>query len=148
MSIVVFCGRNIFFGPWGREMAASNILAGATSLVVSDLKQSIEWYQSCLEFKAQGLDWTAKPTMCLLERGNGILLLNYAPTPSKANRHCRPGSSICDAYFWVEDLSKLELAIKVSGNRLYAGPTKRSYGTVELMVVDPNDYLICFGQYR
>lgn len=126
----------------------SNVLAGATSLVVVDLKSSVEWYQSCLEFKAQDLDWTANPTMCLLERGNGILLLNEVPARAKANRHFKPGSSICDAYFWVEDLQKLELAVKVSGNRLYAGPTKRSYGTIELMVVDPNDYLICFGQHR
>lgn len=129
-------------------ISASNILAGATSLVVLDLKKSVEWYQSCLEFKAQDLDWDTKPSMCLLERGNGILLLNEAPNKPKANRHFKPGSSLCDAYFWIEDLGKLELAIKVSGHRLYAGPTKRSYGTIELMIVDPADYLICFGQHR
>ncbi|MCB1518619.1 MAG: hypothetical protein KDJ19_13520 [Hyphomicrobiaceae bacterium] len=124
-----------------------NIIATAASLVVRDLKRSVDWYHERLEFDVPELDWDAKPRMCVIERDGGLLWLNEGNKPGPTNRHAQPGSNIFDAYFWIRDIKKLQLSIKVGGTPLFAGPVTRRYGAVELMVVDPDDHLLCFAQY-
>ncbi|MCB9994064.1 MAG: hypothetical protein H6873_10455 [Hyphomicrobiaceae bacterium] len=124
-----------------------NIIATAASFVVRDLKRSVEWYRDRLDFDVPELDWESHPRMCVIERDGALLLLNEGKPTGPTNRHALPGSNICDAYFWVRDVKKLQLAIKVGGTPLFAGPVTRRYGATELMVLDPDDHLLCFAQY-
>ncbi len=72
-------------------------------------------------------------------------MLKQAPKAGEANRHLTPGLALSDAYIWVKDLDRVTLEIKVGGTTLFAGPTKRNYGCTEIMVEDPDGFLICFG---
>lgn len=122
-----------------------NLIATAAVFVVTDLRRSVEWYSSRLEFHAAELNWDENPTFCIVEREGGAIMLKQAPKAGLANRHLTPGLALFDAYIWVRDLAKVELAVKVSGTPIYAGPVKRAYGCTEIMVEDPDGYLICFG---
>ncbi len=123
----------------------ANMIATAAVFVVADLRRSVEWYSSRLEFHAAEINWDEKPTFCIVEREGAAIMLKQAPRAGTANRHLTPGLALFDVYIWVRDLSRLELAIKVGGAPLYAGPVKRTYGCTEIMVEDPDGFLICFG---
>ncbi|MCF6303115.1 MAG: hypothetical protein L3J13_07945 [Devosiaceae bacterium] len=126
-------------------MTNVNLIATAAVLVVSDLKRATDWYTNQLDFRAAKLDWGEEPNFSLVEREGGSIMLKLAPKSGTANRHLTPGAVICDAFIWVRDLQKIELMLNVAGTPIFAGPMKRAYGCTEIMVVDPDDYLICFG---
>lgn len=126
-------------------MPRANLIATAAVLVVSDLKRATDWYTNQLDFSAAKLDWGEEPTFSLVEREGAAIMLKLGQERGKANRHLTPGDVICDAFIWVHDLAKIELTLKVAGTPIFAGPMKRAYGCTEIMVVDPDDYLICFG---
>ncbi len=126
-------------------MGNNNCIATAAVFIVQDLRRSTEWYTSQLDFQAAKLDWSERPTMSLVEREGAAIMLKQGKERGVANRHRTPGDVICDAYIWVRDLKKIELMLSVAGTPLFSGPVKRVYGCTEIMVVDPDDYLICFG---
>ena len=126
-------------------MGAANLIATAAVLVVTDLKRSTDWYTNQLDFTAAKLDWDEKPNFSLVEREGAAIMLKLGQEKRVANRHCTPGDVICDVFIWVRDLKKIELSLKVAGTPIFAGPMQRAYGCTEIMVVDPDDYLICFG---
>ena len=122
-----------------------NCIATAAAFVVADLGRSVKWYTEQLNFTSARLDWSEHPTFCIVEFEGAAIMLKEGETSGVANRHHTPGEAMFDAYIWVRDLDKLALTIKVCGTPVFAGPTRRSYGCTELMFVDPDDYLICFG---
>ena len=126
-------------------MSRANLIATAAVLVVADLKRATDWYTNQLDFTAAKLDWGEHPTFSLVEREGAAIMLKLGKERGKANRHLTPGDIICDAFIWVHDLDKLGLMLKVGGTPIFAGPLKRAYGCTEIMVLDPDDYLICFG---
>ncbi len=129
----------------GGNMNSNNLIATAAVLIVSDLRVSTDWYVEHLDFSAAKLDWNEKPTFSLVEREGAAIMLKQGVQKRVANRHLTPGSVVFDAFIWVRDLRKIEMLLKVTGTPLFAGPTKRAYGCTEIMVLDPDDYLICFG---
>ena len=126
-------------------MGATNFIATAAVLVVTDLKRSTDWYSNQLDFTAAKLDWDEQPNFSLVEREGAAIMLKLGPEKAIANRHRTPGDVICDVFIWVRDLKKVELSLKVAGTPIFAGPMQRAYGCTEVMVVDPDDYLISFG---
>ncbi len=122
-----------------------NCIATAAAFVVADLERSVKWYTEQLNFTSARLDWSEHPTFSIVELEGAAIMLKEGEKARVANRHHTPGEAMFDAYIWVRDLDKLALTIKVCGTPVFAGPTKRTYGCTELMVVDPDDYLICFG---
>ncbi len=126
-------------------MPRTNLIATAAVLIVSDLKRATDWYSNQLDFSAAKLDWGEEPTFSLVEREGAAIMLKLGQERGKPNRHLTPGDVICDAFIWVRELEKVELMLKVAGTPIFAGPMKRAYGCTEIMVVDPDDYLICFG---
>ena len=126
-------------------MPRANLIATAGVLVVRDLKRATDWYTTQLDFTAAKLDWSEQPTFSLVEREGAAIMLKSAEKSGVANRHLTPGDVICDVFIWVQDLKKLELMLNVAGTPIFAGPMTRGYGCTEIMVVDPDDYLICFG---
>ncbi len=126
-------------------MAEANCIATAAVFIVADLQRSTKWYTEHLDFVAAELDWDERPTFTIVRCEGAAVMLKEGQKKSLANRHYTPGEVVSDAYFWVRDLSRLELALKVGGTPIFAGPTRRAYGCTEIMVVDPDDYLICFG---
>ncbi|HHB83734.1 MAG TPA: hypothetical protein ENK61_09745 [Devosia sp.] len=126
-------------------MTNVNLIATAGVLVVSDLKRATDWYTRQLDFRAAKLDWSEEPNFSLVEREGAAIMLKLAKKKALANRHLTPGEVICDVFIWVRDLQKVELMLNVAGTPIFSGPVKRAYGCTEIMVVDPDDYLISFG---
>ena len=126
-------------------MSNGNLIATAAVLIVSDLWVSTEWYVSHLGFTAAKLDWNEQPTFSLVEREGAAIMLKQSTQKRVANRHLTPGDVVFDAFVWVRNLRKIEMQLKETETPLFAGPTKRAYGCTEIMVLDPDDYLICFG---
>ncbi len=122
-----------------------NCIATAAAFIVRDLEISVKWYTEHLNFNSAKLDWSENPTFCIVECEGAAIMLKQGESIGRANRHHTPGFAMFDAYIWVRDLEKLALTLKVCGTPVFAGPTKRAYGCTELMFVDPDDYLICFG---
>lgn len=131
------------FGGTGAMTA--NLIATAAVFVVADLRRSVDWYSSRLDFHAAELNWDENPTFTIVEREGAAIMLKQGRKAGLANRHLTPGLALFDAYIWVQNLDKVALTIKVGGTPLFAGPTKRAYGCTEIMVEDPDGYLICFG---
>ncbi len=127
-------------------MGESDYIATAAVFIVSDLKKSTQWYVDKLGFVAAELDWNETPALSVLRFGEAAIMLRQGNRKPLANRHHMPGEVIGDVYFWVRDLKEIELALQVGGVPVFAGPTRRAYGCIELMVTDPDDYLICFGK--
>jgi len=126
-------------------MPDTNYIATAAVFIVKDLARSVAWYTERLDFQAAKLDWNENPAFAIVERDGAAIMLKQGNTPGTANRRLTPGDIIFDAYIWVRDLKKLELALKISDTQVFAGPTRRVYGCTEIMVADPDDYLVCFG---
>ena len=127
-------------------MAEANCIATAAVFIVADLKKSTEWYIERLGFVAAKLDWGERPAFSVIRCDGASIMLKQGDKKSLANRHYTPGDVVADAYFWVRDLKKIELLLKVGDTPIFAGPVKRAYGCTEIMVIDPDDYLICFGR--
>jgi len=126
-------------------MTGENYIATAAVFVVKDLELSVKWYTGQLDFRAAKLDWSQNPAFAIVECDGAAIMLKQGGGRGTANRHLTPGDVVFDAYIWVRDLKKLEESLKAAGTRIFAGPTKRAYGCTEIMIVDPDDYLICFG---
>jgi len=126
-------------------MAVANCIATAAVFIVADLKKSTQWYIEQLSFVAAELNWDENPTFSIVRWEGAAIMLKQGGKKSLANRHYTPGDVVSDVYFWVRDLKKTELSLKVGNTPIFAGPIKRAYGCTEIMVVDPDDYLICFG---
>jgi len=129
----------------GGGMAEENCIATAAVFIVADLKKSTSWYVDHLGFFAADLDWNENPSFSIVRCEGAAIMLKQGKKKAMANRHHAPGEVVSDAYFWVRDLKKIKLNLDVGGTEIFAGPTKRSYGCTEIMVLDPDDYLICFG---
>ncbi|VAW22907.1 hypothetical protein MNBD_ALPHA11-1537 [hydrothermal vent metagenome] len=132
-------------------MEVANCIATAAVFIVADLRKSTNWYIEQLGFVAAELNWDENPTFSIVRCEGAAIMLKQGGKKSLdnrqlANRHYTPGDVVSDVYFWVQDLKKIELSLKVGNTPIFAGPIKRSYGCTEIMVVDPDDYLICFGR--
>jgi len=131
-------------------MAEANCIATAAVFIVADLRKSTQWYIEHLGFVAAKLNWNENPTFSIVRCDGAAIMLKQGAKKALhnrhlANRHYTPGDVVSDAYIWVRDLKKIELLLKVGDTPIFAGPIKRAYGCTEIMVVDPDDYLICFG---
>jgi catechol 2,3-dioxygenase-like lactoylglutathione lyase family enzyme len=121
----------------------SKILATTPLFVVANLKRSLEFYCLKLGFGEPGV-WGDPPCFGMINRDLFDLMLSVAKKPE----HIRPNGvhGTWDMYIKVADLAAEIAALRAAGVAFEHRPEKTEYDMIELEVVDPDGYRICFGQ--
>jgi catechol 2,3-dioxygenase-like lactoylglutathione lyase family enzyme len=118
------------------------LLTTTPVFVVSDLMRSLEFYGR-LGFRANRT-WGEPPCFAMPRRDGFELMLSLAEDPSRV----RPNgpSGVWDAYVRVPDLAAEKAALDEAGVAIARAPERTVYEMVEMEVIDPDGYRICFGQ--
>jgi catechol 2,3-dioxygenase-like lactoylglutathione lyase family enzyme len=99
-----------------------------------DMEKTIAWYTSVLGFRcsAQADDW------CRLQRDEVALMF-------MCNGHFGSPGVTATQYIYVDDVRGLWAAVKDRVTPEW-GPEEMPYGLFEFAIMDPNGYLLSFGQ--
>jgi catechol 2,3-dioxygenase-like lactoylglutathione lyase family enzyme len=119
-------------------------LLGVTTLfIVSDLQRSIDFYCQKLGFVEPAV-WGEPPCFAMMNRDLFDLMLSLAEKPGQIQPNGAQG--IWDLHIKVTDLAAEMKALRDAGVAVKHRPEKTVYDMIEAEVVDPDGYLICFGQ--
>jgi catechol 2,3-dioxygenase-like lactoylglutathione lyase family enzyme len=124
-------------------MSARPGLISTTPLfVVSDLDRSLKFYER-LGFRANRT-WGEPPCFAMPRRGEFELMLSLATSAS----HARPNgpAGVWDLYVRVPDLAAEKSALEAAGVAIARQPEATVYDMLEMEVLDPDGYRICYGQ--
>lgn len=125
------------------EMSSRPTLIATTPLfVVSDLGRSLKFYE-LLGFRAQRT-WGEPPCFAMPRREGFELMLSLAPDPA----HVRPNGphGVWDVYLRVGDLGAEKRALEAAGVPIARQPEATVYDMLEMEILDPDGYRICYGQ--
>lgn len=117
-----------------------------TMIVVSDMKQSVEFYRDKLgiPLKFESPEWTefaTGATTLALHGGGGV----PADGPPQGDPSKRPGA--CSIGFNVEDIDKTYTELQEKGIKFVMPPTQREGEGIKLAVaIDPDGLPISFVQ--
>ena len=121
------------------------ILGTAPLFMVKSLSRSLDYYCDVLGFERPQL-WGDPPTFAMPHRDGFTIMLkeaavNQSIAPNGVGDHW-------DAYVWIEDTDQLFAEVKDRGATIdYEPCIQREYDMKEFAVVDPDGYLIDFGQH-
>ncbi|MFO0952133.1 MAG: VOC family protein [Isosphaeraceae bacterium] len=124
-------------------MDRPKLISSTPLFVVSDLKRSLEFYIHGLGFGEPGV-WGDPPCFAMAHRDGFELMLSLATEPGRVRPNGPTG--VWDAYFRVSDLAAEKAALDAAGIPCDDRPEVTEYNMIELEVVDPDGYRICFGQ--
>ena len=124
-------------------MTHSRVLTSTPVLVVSDLQRAVEFYCSRLGFIDPNV-WGEPPCFAMMHRDGFDLMLSLAEDPA----HVRPNgpNGIWDMYLRVADLAEEHAALTEADVVIARPPSPTEYEMIEMEVLDPDGYRICFGQ--
>jgi len=110
--------------------------------VVSDLARSLEFYGR-LGFHAERT-WGEPPCFAMPRRDGLELMLSLAEKPE----HVRPNGphGVWDVYLRTPDLAAEKTALERAGVAIARQPERTVYDMLEMEVLDPDGYRICYGQ--
>jgi catechol 2,3-dioxygenase-like lactoylglutathione lyase family enzyme len=109
---------------------------------VSDLGRSLDFYER-LGFHASRT-WGEPPCFAMPHRGEVELMLSLAGSPSQVRPNGPDGT--WDVYLRIEDLGAERTALEAAGVAIARQPEATVYDMLEMEVVDPDGYRICYGQ--
>jgi predicted enzyme related to lactoylglutathione lyase len=121
----------------------TSVIASTPLLVVSDLQRSVDFYTQRLGYREPGV-WGQPPCFAMMHRDGFDLMLSLAETPDRV-RPNGPGK-VWDMYLKVEDLEAEAKALAEAGVPLDRPISRTPYNMIELEIVDPDGYRVCFGQ--
>ncbi len=125
---------------------ASNLISSAAVFIVTDIHRSVKFYQQQLGFEVSEI-WGAPPSFAIADTPRASIMLKQgidAAHPAQPTPNARQITGIWDAYIWVRNLQSLQADLD-SRKTPYSGPTEQPHGCTEIVVTDPDGYLICFG---
>ena len=122
--------------------ARPRLLATTPLFVVSELDRALKFYER-LGFHAPRT-WGEPPCFAMPRRGEFELMLSLAAEPSRLRPNGPDGA--WDVYLVVADLAAEKTALEPEGVALARQPETTEYGLVELEIVDPDGYRICYAQ--
>ena len=119
------------------------LLTSTPLFVVSDLQRSIDFYVRKLGFRSPKT-WGGPPCFAILDRDGFEIMVSLAENAE----HVRPNgpSGIWDVYLRVPDLDAEKRALESAGGALARQPEKTVYDMIEMEILDPDGYRVCFGQ--
>lgn len=111
-------------------------------VVVSDLQRSIDFYVGKLGFTEPGT-WGDPPCFAMMHRNEHDIMLSLAegeaqPKPNGPHR-------VWDMFIKVTDANAELAALQAADVTIARGPTTTEYKMLEVEVLDPDGYRICFG---
>lgn len=125
---------------------ASNLISCAAVFIVSDIQSSVAFYRDQLGFKIDQI-WGEPPSFAIAESPNASIMLkqgNDPARPAKPAPNTDRVGGVWDVYVWVRNLDQICADLNDRGTQ-YSGPDAQPYDCTEIVVTDPDGYLICFG---
>jgi catechol 2,3-dioxygenase-like lactoylglutathione lyase family enzyme len=119
------------------------VLTTTALFVVSDLQRAIDFYCEKLGFGEPGV-WGEPPCFGMINRDGFDLMLSLAGAPDRVRPNGPDG--VWDLYIRVADVEAEAAALRAAGVELAREPERTVYDMVEIEVVDPDGYRVCFGQ--
>jgi len=114
-------------------------------LIVRDVAASLAYYRDCLSFRIVGA-FGQPPEMAFVGRqGIQIMLQDSEGRATPGPNHSYK-SVAWDALVWVRDVRALHTELEAQGAKIRKAPHVSFYGHVEIEVVDPDGYVICFSE--
>ena len=116
----------------------------APQIVVPDVVKTAEYYRDTLGFSI--LSYFLDPPVYAMVERDGVEI-HFGKSDSgeiKTNEMVRKGLGI-EVYIWVSDIEKLFEELKERNANVKDGIITRIYGSREIVIVDCNGFLICFG---
>ena len=111
-------------------------------LETSDLKESIKYYTETLAFTCQGVyPETGEPCWASLTKDKIVIMLTVRSAHSKSEKPTMTGT----LYLYPDDVDKAWEELKDKTEVSYEIETF-DYGMREFGIIDPNGYLLQFGQ--
>lgn len=139
MKYSLLLGLILLFSPILKGQD-KQIQAAATTLKVPDVEASMQYYEK-LGFRV--VEAYGEPvSFSILMRDEQFCFMLV-----QANVNTQEiGGEVFNAYFWVSDIDALYKEFKGNGAKITQEPTLKDYGGKEMLVVDPNGYLIGFAE--
>ncbi len=121
----------------------ATLVSSAPTFLVDDVKITAQWYEHNLGFTASLFPKTPPYVYASLQR-DGVEIMLLRQEGYRKPAITRPGG-VWDAYIRTEGLLRFceEVRAKIS---LKSDLTKRPYGDTEFEVMDPNGYVLVFGE--
>jgi catechol 2,3-dioxygenase-like lactoylglutathione lyase family enzyme len=126
---------------------APGMTRAAPFFLVDDVFATAEFYRDVLGFSFNRF-FGDPPGFTIVQRDDvRILLRQVRPSRSPV---ARPNRTVMDeaydAYIWVSNVDALASELRARNADIIEGPIDRIYEMRELIVRDPNGYVLAFGQ--
>jgi catechol 2,3-dioxygenase-like lactoylglutathione lyase family enzyme len=110
-------------------------------VIVSHLQRTIDFYVGQLGF-TDSETWGEPPCFAMMHRNQHDLMFSLAESEAQPRPN---GHGVWDMFIKVSD-AKAELAVlEAAGVSIARGLTTTAYHMLEIDVLDPDGYRICFG---
>jgi catechol 2,3-dioxygenase-like lactoylglutathione lyase family enzyme len=124
----------------------SQFISCAAVLVVADISRSVGFYRDRLGFDVAEI-WGDPPSFAIADSPRASIMLKQSiqsDDPNIAAPNAARVGGLWDAYIWVRDLKPV-LAHLAATETAHTEPEEMPHGCTEIIVTDPDGYLICFG---
>lgn len=115
-----------------------NFSHAATVLPVINVRKSIAFYTKKLGFHLS-FSWSDPPTYAVLVRGGVSIHL------TKRNDDKSPSDEHCALYIFVYDVDQIYQQCEKEGISIINVPEERDYKMTDFDIIDPDGYVITFG---
>ena len=124
----------------------SHLVSCAAVLVVSDIHRSVAFYRDQLGFSVAQI-WGDPPSFAIADTPRASIMLKQTDS-AEDRKDLAPNtqnvSGLWDVYIWVQSLDPILAHLSETATP-YTAPEEMDYGCTEIVVTDPDGYLICFG---
>jgi hypothetical protein len=129
--------------PIDGRYCMAKLVSSAPTFLVNDVAMTAQWYEHNLGFTASFFPKTPPYVYGSLQR-DGVEIMLLRQEGYRKPEITRPGG-VWDAYIRMQGLVEFcnELRARVP---LKSDLTKRPYGDTEFEVMDPNGYVLVFGE--
>jgi catechol 2,3-dioxygenase-like lactoylglutathione lyase family enzyme len=115
----------------------------APVLVVPEVGETLAYYRDQLGFETRG--WDQNPAQYgFAVRDDCHIHFNQGEQPRPNSEVVQP--DLFDVYLWIDDVQALHEEFVERGADLLHEPIERPWGMLEIRVLDPNGYILAFGQ--
>ncbi len=121
----------------------SRIVAHSGVLLARDVLSAATYWRDVYGFSIDNT-FGEPPTFAILKRDEAFVMFGLTASAITPRRDQR--ESLFDAYFWVDDVRAEYEAQRARGAKVDYEPYRQPYGVLEFGVIDPENYLIGFGQ--
>ncbi|MEM7329944.1 MAG: VOC family protein [Pseudomonadota bacterium] len=123
-----------------------HLISCAGVLVVQDIHRSVAFYRDRLGFDIAEI-WGDPPSFAIADTPRASIMLKQAAGDAGSEvavpNATRVGG-LWDIYIWVQDLAPI-IAHLDATKTPHSAPEEMPHGCTEIVVTDPDGYLICFG---